>query len=159
MTDSIALSSLLTPLIEQFNPKTILTAGETAASCLQTDNDTRLQHLATPFTQQQLQHIEAVDLAVISHLTESIDKPAAQAWLGTIKNQYAPHVILISHTELATNNQWQFTDYLAMGFKHIAGTEEGLRIFSNAIENYQPKRDWLNSRFWANPEMYDKYRW
>ena len=77
MTDSIALSSLLTPLIRQFNPKTILTAGETAASCLQTDNDTRLQHLTTPFKQQQLHDIEPVDLAVISHLTESLEKPAA----------------------------------------------------------------------------------
>ncbi len=159
MTDSIALSSLLIPLIKQFNPKKILTAGETAASCLQTDNDTRLQHLTTPFKQQQLDNIEPVDLAIISHLTESLEKSVGQAWLGTIKNQYAPHVILISHAELARQNQWQFTDYLAMGFKHIAGTEDGLRIFSYAIENYQPTHDWLNSRFWANPEMYDKYRW
>jgi hypothetical protein len=46
-----------------------------------------------------------------------------------------------------------------MGFRHLAGTEDGLQVFTYAIENYQPKRDWLNSRYWANPEMYDKYRW
>ncbi|MDT8372118.1 MAG: DUF6231 family protein [Gammaproteobacteria bacterium] len=33
------------------------------------------------------------------------------------------------------------------------------QLFSYAIESYQPKHDWLNSRFWANPENYDKYRW
>ena len=159
MTDSYALSSLLAPFIHQFKPKSILTAGGTAAACLKTDNDTRLQHLVTPFSQQQLKQIAPIDLAIISHLTESMDKAEAQQWLGMIKNRYSPHVILISHSTLAQQNGWEFTDYLAMGFKHIAGTDDGLQVFSYAIENYQPKRDWLNSRFWANPEMYDKYRW
>lgn len=159
MTDSYALSSLLAPFVKAFNPHSVLTAGDTAEFCLQTDNDTKFQHLTTPFSQQQLQRISPVDLALISHLTESMSKAEAQQWLGKIKNQYAPHVILISHPELAAEHGWQFTDYLAMGFRHIAGSEDGLQVFSYAIENYQPKRDWLNSRFWANPEMYDKYRW
>lgn len=159
MTDSVALSSLLAPFVHHFKPKSILTAGDTAAMCLQIDNDTKLQHLTTPFNQQQLQTLAPVDLAVISHLTESLDKAMAQQWLGMIKNRYAPHVLLISHPDIAKNQGWMFTDYLAMGFRHIGGTEDGLQIFSYAIENYQPKRDWLNSRFWANPDMYDKYRW
>jgi hypothetical protein len=41
----------------------------------------------------------------------------------------------------------------------MAGTQDGLQVFSYAIENYQLKKDWLNSRFWANPQHYDKYRW
>lgn len=159
MTDSVALSSLLAPFVRQFHPKSILTAGDTAAMCLQIDNDTKLQHLTTPFNQRQLQHIEPIDLAIVSHLTESLDKASAQQWLGMIKNRYAPHVLLISHPAHAQAQGWQFTDYLAMGFRHIAGTDDGLQVFSYAIENYQPKRDWLNSRFWANPEMYDRYRW
>ena len=159
MTDSYALSSLLAPYVSQFHPGSILTAGETAAACVQTANDTRLQHLATPFSRQQLMGVSPIDLAIISHLTESLDKAAAQSWLGMIKNLYAPHVILISHPDLSQEQGWQLTDYLAMGFKHIAGTADGLQVFSYAIENYQPKHDWLNSRFWANPELYNKYRW
>jgi hypothetical protein len=159
MTNSVALSSLLAPFVRQFNPQSILTAGDTAAMCLQIDNDTKLQHLTTPFSQQQLQTIQPVDLAVISHLVESMAKTKAEQWLGMIKNRYAPHVLLISHPEIAKNQGWLLTDYLAMGFRHIGGSEDGLQIFSYAIENYQPKRDWLNSRFWANPDMYNKYRW
>jgi hypothetical protein len=159
MTDSYALSSLLAPLVSQFKPRSILTAGETAAACLQTDKDTRLQHLTTPYSQQQLVEITPIDLALISHLTESMDKQAGQQWLGMIKNLYAPHIILITNPELAELQGWAFTDYLALGFKHIAGSEDGLQIFGYAIENYQSERDWLNNRFWANPELYDKYRW
>ncbi|MTI63827.1 MAG: hypothetical protein FH755_07980 [Methylophaga sp.] len=118
-----------------------------------------MQHLKTPFSQDQLRDTRPVDLAVISHLTESMDKAAAQQWLGMIKNRLAPHVILISHPAIADDKGWRLTDYLAMGFRHLAGTEDGLQVFTYAIENYQPKRDWLNSRYWANPEMYDKYRW
>ncbi len=159
MTNSVALSSLLAPFVSQFNPRSILTAGDTAAMCLQNDNDTKLQHLKTPFSQDQLRNTQPADLAVISHLTESMEKAAAQQWLGMVKNRLAPHVILISHPAIADNKGWELTDYLAMGFRHLAGTEDGLQVFTYAIENYQPKRDWLNRRYWANPEMYDKYRW
>jgi Family of unknown function (DUF6231) len=159
MTDSVALFSLLAPFVSQFNPRSILTAGDTAAMCLQISNDTKLQHLKTPFSQEQLRDLQPSDLAVISHLVETMDKTAAQQWLGMIKNRLAPHVILMSHAGIANNKGWQFTDYLAMGFRHMAGTDDGLQVFTYAIENYQPRHDWLNSRYWANPELYDKYRW
>ena len=100
-----------------------------------------------------------MDLAVISDLTETLPLQAGQQWLGYLRNLHAPHIILIADPAQAQQQGWQFRDYLAMGLHHIAGTNDGLQVFSYAIENYQPKRDWLNSRFWANPENYDKYRW
>lgn len=108
---------------------------------------------------QQLTQISPVDLAVISHLTETLDKTAGQQWLGAIRNQFAPHILIISNPGMAQINDWQLTDYLAMGFTHIAGSDDGLQVYRYAIESYQPKRDWLNSRFWAHPELYDKHRW
>ena len=121
--------------------------------------DTRIRHLATPFSQQQLAEIEPIDVAVVSQLVESMPKTQAQQWLGLMRNLYAPHVVLICEPKLAQQQDWALSDFLAMGLKHLAGSSEGLQVYSYAIENYQPKRDWLNSRFWANPENYDKYRW
>ena len=149
----------MVPFVRKFKPQSVLTAGETARDCLENMQDTRLLHLATPFSQQQLDSLAQIDLAVISHLVESLSLSEAQQWLGTVRNLYAPHIILITEPELARQRGWQLANFLAMGLTHIAGSNEGLQLYSYAIENYQPKRDWLNSRFWANPENYDKYRW
>lgn len=155
----MSLSTLMAPMLAQFNPQSMLIAGDLAAEVVQWPQDTRLQRLTTPFTQQQLSAIKAVDLAVISDLTESLKVTDGQQWLGLLRNLYAPHVILISDADKAQQNGWQLSDFLAMGLARYAGNHSGIQLYSYAIENYQPKRDWLNSRFWANPENFDKYRW
>lgn len=159
MNDSLSLSTLMAPMMAQFNPQSMLIAGDLAADVFQWSQDTRLQRLTTPFTQQQLSVISAVDMAVISDLTESLTVSAGQQWLGLLRNLYAPHVMLISNAEKAQQNGWQLRDFLAMGLVRYAGNHGGMQLFSYAIENYQPKRDWLNSRFWANPQNFDKYWW
>lgn len=159
MNQSVLLSSLLSTLIQQCKPQSILVAGEIASRYVNSCQDTRLQTLTTPFTQSQFTHIKHVDLAIISELTESLPLKNGQQWLGYLRNLYAPYIILITDPAQALRQGWQFCDYLAMGLQHIAGSADGLQVFSYAIENYQPKHDWLNSRFWANPENYDKYRW
>jgi hypothetical protein len=55
-------------------------------------------------------------------------------------------------------NGWQFADFLGLGFK-LHFQDDDNQIFFYAIESYQIKKDWLNARFWANPENFDKYRW
>src|SRR5690554_4494322 len=154
MNQSVLLPSLLSTLIQQCKPQSVLLAGDLATICLNACQDTRLQTLTTPFTQSQLTQIQGVDLAVISDLTETLPLKNGQQWLGYLRNLYAPHIILITDPAQAQRQGWMFCDYLAMGLQHIAGTDTGLQLFSYAIENYQPKHDWLNSRFWANPENY-----
>lgn len=149
----------MVPMMAQFNPESILLVGNLAAESVDCPQDTRLQQLTTPLTQQQLTEMKPVDLAVISDLTETLSVDAGQQWLGILRNVYAPHILLISHAASAKDKGWQLRDFLAMGLKRYAGTAEGFQLFSYAIENYQPKKEWLNSRFWANPENFDKYWW
>lgn len=159
MNESLALSTILIPLVEQFKPRSLLIAGGIAETCLEDAQDTRSATLTTPYRQSQLQEIEPVDVAVISDLTETLSRESGQQWLGTLRNLFAPHIILISDPQKAEDNGWEFADFLALGLEHFAGSEEGLQVFSYAIENYQPHHEWLNARFWANPENFDKYRW
>ena len=132
--------------------------GETALACYKEQQDTRSQALKTPFTLEQLANMVTFDLAIVSQITESLPKSQAIEWLGLIRNCYAQHIIVISDTDAATEQGWQLADYLALGLQRVAITPSH-QIFSYAIESYQPRRDWLNSRHWANPENYDKYRW
>ena len=137
----------------------MLLAGDLAAACVQVHQDTRSRRLTTPFQQQQLTDLDTVDVAIISDLTETMSVSDGQKWLGSLRNVFAPHMILISDVEKAQQQGWQLTDFLALGLHLVASSKDGLQVFSYAIESYQPKREWLNSRFWANPENFGKYWW
>ena len=45
---------------------------------------------------------------------------------------------------------------VALGYRRLTANE-GLYVFD--IENYKDTPDWLSPRNWANPELWDKYRW
>ena len=151
------ISKIILPFIREFQANSVLVAGEIANEIIQQTNDTRYIELKTPFSLSQFTDIEMIDLAVVSDLVESVSKQEATQWLGLLKNRYTPHIILMVN-EQAENNNWQLDDYLALGFKH-RGQYQSYTLFSYAIESYQFKRDWLNSRYWANPENFDKFRW
>jgi hypothetical protein len=65
---------------------------------------------------------------------------------------------LVVDKQKSFEQNWQFADFLGLGFK-LHYQDEHHQVFFYAIESYQIKKDWLNARFWANPENFDKYRW
>ncbi|MFW5450440.1 MAG: DUF6231 family protein [Methylophagaceae bacterium] len=158
MTAHSDISTILLPLVAQFNADSILLVGDIAVTSYKQQQDTRLQVLKTPFSLEQLTTIATIDLAIISEVTDILDKSDGIKWLSMLRHCHVQHMIVISESEQAKQQGWQLADYLAMGMAHIA-TSDNYQIFSYAIEHYRPKKDWLNSRFWANPENYDKYRW
>jgi len=158
MTTSSDLSKILSPLIAQSHCKSLLLAGETVINSCKELHDTRSHQLTTPFSLEQLTEQVTIDLAIISDLIETLPKQEAIQWLSMVRNRYAQHLVLIVNRKVAVQQEWQIADYLALGLQQH-GTESNYQLFSYNIESYRPKRDWLNSRFWANPENYDKYRW
>lgn len=47
----------------------------------------------------------------------------------------------------------------ALGFSQIEQLSENLVIWQFNILSYKQVPDWLNSKYWANPENWNKYRW
>ncbi|XID74036.1 DUF6231 family protein [Alkanindiges sp. WGS2144] len=47
----------------------------------------------------------------------------------------------------------------ALGFSQIEQLAEKLVIWQFNILSYKQVPDWLNSKYWANPENWGKYRW
>jgi len=135
-----------------------LLAGETAVNSFRDLQDTRSHTLKTPFSLEQLNDQARIDLAIISDLIETLPKQEAIQWISMVRNRHAQHLVLITNSERANQQGWQIADYLALGLQQH-GSHNDYQLFSYNIESYRPKHDWLNSRFWANPENYDKYRW
>jgi hypothetical protein len=152
------LSILLSPLVAQYQDKSLLLAGDTAIKLVKDLHDTRSQVLKTPFSLEQLADLPQIDLAIVSDLLETLTKEQSIEWLSMLRNGHAQQLILITSKAAEKQQGWQLTDYLALGFNQLF-SDSNSAVYSYNIVSYRPKRDWLNSRFWANPENYDKYRW
>lgn len=54
-------------------------------------------------------------------------------------------------------------DLLALAFQRCAVTEETdndlTAYYLFDLKHYKPVPDWLNPRFWANPQLWDQHRW
>jgi len=158
MDSSSDLAIILSPLIKQCQPRSLLLAGDVAINSCQDWHATSSHLLELPFSIQQLADLPKIDLAIVSGITETLPKSQALEWLGYMRNAHAQRIIVISEISPSIHPAWQITDYLGLGMKRLA-TINNYQLFTYAIENYQLKRDWLNNRFWANPENFDKYRW
>ena len=59
-------------------------------------------------------------------------------------------------------SHWDCVELRALGLRLIKRyTYQGkpLHLYQFDIIDYKTTPDWLNSRHWANPEMWDKARW
>ena len=57
---------------------------------------------------------------------------------------------------------WQDTDFFALALsasEKFCRDEQVLSLFTYDLHDYKQVPDWLNARFWANPEMFGKYWW
>ena len=60
------------------------------------------------------------------------------------------------------DSQWQPDQLRALGLQQQARFEQNgalIEAWSFDIRTYKAVPDWLNPRFWANPENWNKYRW
>ena len=71
--------------------------------------------------------------------------------IGLVKNAYSQKLIIFSFKNI---NE----DLLKLGLvKEFS--EKDLHCHSYNLKTYNIKRDWNNSKGWANPENFNKYRW
>lgn len=92
---------------------------------------------------------DAADFA-IAFLDMSMGKMQAISLIGRLK-QNAP-VILIA---AGLNTPLEFADYLSFGMQRLVESDErGHALYLFDLHTYKPAPDWLNARYWANPERW-----
>ncbi len=110
------------------------------------------QLVSLPFTQRY-------DLAIINIFNgdkEAILTPINLNFaLVKLRDLWARQVIVLSPSVYASQLH-------TLGFIRILSKptqEQGIDIWQFNIKNYKPVPDWLNAKFWANPELWNQYRW
>lgn len=76
--------------------------------------------------------------------------------LAALRDLYAEGIVAIANTECPLPPpQWR-----ALGFRpwwHDA--DSGITLQGFNLYDYKQRPDWLNAKYWANPELWDVYRW
>lgn len=108
------------------------------------------------------QQINTAPRATLAVIDAAAAIPAEHAPLiaGRLRDFYAQQVIVIG----ATDPDRPFTRQVlvGLGFHQIGHSEDtdGKRVwYEFDIATYKTTPDWLNPRHWANPMLWDKYRW
>lgn len=96
------------------------------------------------------------DLAILTDALESLDRGEASGLLARLRDLYAGCVVLlVSHTDC----DWSGTDLTALGFTRLHEIPGRGTLYGFDIATYKTTPDWLNPDYWANPELWDRYRW
>lgn len=99
------------------------------------------------------------DLAVLADCLEHLPHRTGLELLGGIRNLNASRLAVL--VDLNTCG-WQETDLFALALQVSESFQrEGqiLTLFTYDLRDYKQVPDWLNAKFWANPENFGKYWW
>ncbi|NNF97145.1 MAG: hypothetical protein HKM94_09495 [Halobacteria archaeon] len=161
--------SELQSLIQQFQPKQILSIGpagqELFADYLASCKQCALREFATPPTLDALDDYGRFDLVFVSHVLERMPKSEAEQLIARLRDLHCDRLIIVMPigTDWSDHvSYWQQTDLLGLGFSLLAefhSNQHMVHIYAFDIASYKTTPEWLNNKYWANPEMFNKYWW
>lgn len=87
--------------------------------------------------------------------TQASPSPEVKACLARLTQLQAVKTFAVPH-----KNQLKrlLPFFLALGFRR-SNLPNGHPVYEFSLYDYQLPKQWLNARFWANPEQWNKHRW
>ena len=158
-------------LVNIAQPQNILLLGDTDSTFLD-------QYLAqktlinqncqiTQLKNNQLDEInnlsQTFEVGIAINLFEHIDKVKGEQLLSRLRDVLTKqYCICLPVTTEAQPDQWQLTELFSFALQRVAcykNDELEYGLFKYNINAYKQTPDWLNADNWANPNMWNKYRW
>ncbi|WP_166358776.1 DUF6231 family protein [Pseudomonas akapageensis] len=99
------------------------------------------------------------DLALAVGCLEQLNKRSGLELLGGIRNLNASRIAVLA--DLAACG-WSDTDFFSLALQaseRFKRDEQVLSLFTYDLREYKQVPDWLNAKFWANPQNFGKYWW
>lgn len=117
--------------------------------------------LRVDINMRELAELGRFDLAIVADQLEHLPKTAGMALLGRIRNVHSNHFCVL-YAPAGRSSAWTAVDFFSLGMtlsSTFLNDGRELQLYTYAIEKYNRRREWNNSRYWANPENFGKYWW
>ncbi len=105
------------------------------------------------------------DVGIVVNTLERLDKKSAGRLLAKLRDLYTARfcvIVPIGDNDPRQASYWAPTDFYGYGMTLVNSYKEEdavLHMYRYDIATYKRTPDWLNPSNWANPELWDKYRW
>lgn len=120
----------------------------------------RVHHIWGDDLLQRLDAAGSTAMAVVADRLESMTAAQGRALLAALRDRYSQCCAVMVREPWASSADWDRAAFASLGFRTLQGAEAaGHRLYVYALKDYKHTPDWLNARFWANPERWDKERW
>ncbi|SDL58313.1 DUF6231 family protein [Pseudomonas indica] len=161
-TSSLTPQQALAGLLDRHAPERVLLIGASQLPALEA--------FRSAHPQSRVEHAEAgplpdalaaqrFDLALLVDCLEHLPKRTGLELLGGIRNLNASRLAVLVDLQACG---WQDTDFFALAMQaseRFQRGEQTLTLFTYDLRDYKQVPDWLNAKFWANPENFGKYWW
>ncbi|WP_095077412.1 MULTISPECIES: DUF6231 family protein [unclassified Pseudomonas] len=152
----------LAALLDRYAPQRLLLIGASDFPALQAFRqahpETQIAQAAPGVLPPELA-AQRFDLALALDCLEHLPKRDGLNLLGGIRNLNASRIAVLADLNACG---WQETDFYSLALQaseRFQRNEQVLTLFTYDLLDYKQVPDWLNSRFWANPENFGKYWW
>ncbi|MCP8464384.1 DUF6231 family protein [Pseudomonas sp. ZM23] len=162
MISSRTPQQALAALLDRYQPQRLLLVGAsqipTVDAFLAAHPDCELSHAPAGELPSDLA-ARRYDLALLADCLEHLPRREAQHLVGGIRNLNSSRVAVLVDLEAA---QAEDTDFYALAMQaseRFQRDEQVITLFTYDLHEYKQVPDWLNAKFWANPENFGKYWW
>ncbi|MGA8132653.1 MULTISPECIES: DUF6231 family protein [Pseudomonas] len=152
----------LAALLDRYAPQNLLLVGAgsfPALEAFQAAHPETQVAFAEPGPLSAALAARRFDLALVVDCLEHLPKRDGRQLLGGIRNLNASRIAVL--VDMAASG-WQDSDFFALALQNserFARDEQVLTLFTYDLKEYKQVPDWLNAKFWANPENFGKYWW
>ncbi|WP_188981762.1 DUF6231 family protein [Pseudomonas matsuisoli] len=153
---------VLAALIDQTRPDRVLYVGQGALPALEAYRAAHTERTVTaakPGLLEAEMGSQRYDLALFADCFEHMSKRDGQQLLGGVRNLNASRIMVL--VDLAAT-EWRDTDFFALALQvnaRFQREDQVLTLYGYDLLEYKQAPDWLNAKFWANPENFGKYWW
>ncbi len=114
----------------------------------------------TPVTPARWHEIgeRTFDIAVVFAALEALPRSDAGRLVARVRDVCARRTMVA----VPAGGAWQRNDLFAYGFQQFlrdGDSDEAIHLYRFDLFDYKPVPEWLNSKNWAHPELWDKHRW
>lgn len=93
--------------------------------------------------------------ALVVGTLEVLAPQPARELLAALRDRLASHVLVALDLARAPLPEGELR---ALGYRLLA-RDGDVALFGFDLYDYKDRPDWLNAKFWAHPERWDKFRW
>jgi len=169
-----AIKTILNRILTDHPPKSLLCVGQDIRNAM---SEFLVQHpdchliekdIINTNAQQAIQSLDtkgSFEFGIVSNTIEHLDKATAEHVLARLRDIHTKKLLIVVPIGKLWKNHvsyWEETDLLALGFilkANMTIDKKPVHVYAFDIATYKTTPDWLNNKYWANPQLWDKHWW